>query len=122
MMTNKVNINNPEAVAKAITLWVRHTRVRGLYAGCATYGGGIVILRFNSVLPPVWHYYAGNRARQLEVGFPLWGGEETALYTVAHELCHALYGLRNEVTCDQFAYQVVQAWRDRQFENPACLI
>lgn len=55
----------------------------------------------------------------------LWGASETICFLLAHEFGHVIgYGgdKAGEMACNKFGFSAVQAWRARQYNDPACLI
>lgn len=58
-------------------------------------------------------------------GHYLWGIPDTMCYLMAHECGHVIgYGgdKYGEMACNKFGEECVQAWRDRQYQHPTCLI
>lgn len=81
-----------------------------------------VLLRFGSRLPAHEHRYA--RYQDMPT-FELAGGCESIVYLAAHEFGHILGWPGDkcgEIACCKFGYAAVVAWREQQYEHPACLI
>lgn len=91
----------------------RTSKVRGL---------GRVFIFLADNLPPHEHVYP--RFKDMPI-FTLWNKTESLIYIAAHEFGHIVGwpgGKDGEIACCKFGYAAVQAWRDRQYEHPACLI
>ncbi len=92
------------------------------YCGRAWIKSRKVLLRFAPKLPPHVHRYAKFNEMPC---FELSGGIESMIYVAAHEFKH-LQGVKGdkvgEKICCKFGYAAVEAWRNRQYESPACLI
>jgi len=81
-----------------------------------------VLLRIADVLPPHQHRYAKFQDMPT---FEIGGGDESIVYLAAHEFGHLIGwsgDKAGEIACCKFGYAAVEAWRDRQYEHPACLI
>ena len=57
--------------------------------------------------------------------FDMAGGIESIIYLAAHEFGHLLGwpgDKAGETACCKFGYAAAEAWRERQYDDPACLI
>jgi hypothetical protein len=92
------------------------------YCGRAYPWRNRVLLRFAPQLPRHVHqypYYQDMPAFELE------GGIESIIYLTAHELGHLIGfpgGKHGEKLACNLGYKAVEAWRDRQYADPAILI
>ena len=92
------------------------------YWGRAWPGQMRVLLRIGPLLPPHQHRYAKFQNMPC---FDMAGGDESVVYLAAHEFGHLIGWAGDkagEISCCKFGYAAVEAWRDRQYQCPACLI
>lgn len=85
-------------------------------------GTGVAKVKLANRIEPHVHVYP--RFQNMPT-FTLWNRAEAVVYIVAHELGHIIAPWRNkdgERACCLFGYEAVQAFRDRQYDHPACLI
>lgn len=97
-------------------------RGRGYRGRAFLYGRSRVLLRLAKELPPHRHRYA--RYSDMPC-FDLAGGSESVVYLAAHEFGHIIGwpgDKAGETACCKFGYSAVEAWRERQYEHPACMI
>jgi hypothetical protein len=83
---------------------------------------GKVLLRMNPKLSNGVEQYP--KFKEMPTMY-LTGYEERMIHLAAHELRHLLGadGTRDgEVACERFGFAAVVAWREREYESPACLI
>lgn len=106
-----------------VTVHVTNTNCGGRnYCGRAFRTRDEVLIRVGQQLPAHLHVYP------LFKGMPqfwLWGGAESIVYIAAHELGHLIrsgHGRVEEIACCKLGYEAVEAWRNRQYEHPDCLI
>jgi hypothetical protein len=101
---------------------------RIIRSGCGAYYGkawqyrNVVKLAFPDKLPPILERYP--RFSDMP-SFWLWGGSESIVYLAAHEFGHLVYAGHGKVAeraVSYFGFEAVRAWRDEQYNHPACLI
>lgn len=89
---------------------------------CGDKGNGRILVRLADKLPNHVHRYnafADMPSRYLS------GQSESIVYIFAHEFGHIIgygSGKAAEIACCKFGYAAVDAWRERQYNDPACLI
>lgn len=92
------------------------------YSGRAFLRSERILVRLAPVLAPHEHRYPKFQDMPT---FRMWGQHESIVYIAAHEFGHIIgygSGKAAEIACCKFGYEAVQAWRDRQYEHPACII
>lgn len=92
------------------------------YSGRAFTLSKRILVRLAPTLPPHVHRY--QRFRDMPE-MHLLGGPESIVYIFAHEFRHILGGGSGkdaEKACCRFGYAAVEAWREQQYNDPACLI
>lgn len=110
-----------------VTVNCKWTRLKGRgYSGNALMtrrrGHGRITIRLGDELPPHEHRYA--RFKDMP-SFTIWNKIESMVYIAAHEFGHIMGwpgGKDGEISCCKFGYAAVQAYRERQYESPACII
>jgi len=88
-------------------------------------GRGRIVCRVNHSLPVMEHREWRYRDKEAQPSHILWGAPETICFLLAHELGHIVgYGgdKAGEMACNRLAREAVDAWREVQYEHPACLI
>lgn len=107
-----------------VSVYLGHTSIEARWYGHAygSRGNGSIHCWVNGNLPIIEH---ADRRFKNQPAFVLWGAEETIAFLIAHELGHVIGyggGRAGEMACNKFGFEVVQAWRARQYADPACLI
>lgn len=113
-----------------ITVSVKRYRnpwgIRG-YAGSAyspCKGSGVVRLRLAVAQQMLPHEHEYARFKNMPA-FTLWNRIESTVYIAAHEFAHIIGfdgDKQGEIGACKFGYEAVIAWRDRQYDHPACII